>query len=289
MRILILKKILDLATFFVQKIENIYNHLLKINHLGKKNIKILSRNNNLFNIHSGERCFVIANGPSLKKMDIDFIKNEISFSVNSFFKYKNINQWQPTYNLLLDALLFDDATVKESTFYKDLSTLMPKTKLIAPLFRGYSSLNNNNYLKEMDIYYTAHGGSTDMDLDFCKVIPTMHGVASYALSAAIYTGCNPIYLIGFDHDYLANRGKMDHFFDGPTINTTNKKFDNKYNKSKLSDRVPFDEELISNYRLWQDYRYLLKIAKKRGIKIYNSTNGGFLDVFERFNFDNIDK
>ena len=117
----------------------------------------------------------------------------------------------------------------------------------------------------------------------------MHGVGAYALSAAIYSGCNPIYLIGFDHDYLVNRDYMSHFFDGPVINTKNKNFDKKYNQTKLSDRVPYDEELITNYRLWQDYRYLKKIANKKGIKIYNSTLGGFLDVFDRYDFDKISK
>ena len=289
MRILLLKKLLYFASLFTEKIRDLHTHLIKNNLLSRKSLKILSKNKSLLNIHKGQRGFVLANGPSLKKMDIDFIKNDISFSVNSFFRYKNIHLWQPTYNLLLDSNLFAKATVSSSSFYNDLATLMPKTKLIAPLFRGYSALNKNQDLKGIDIYYTSHGGSTDLGLDFCKIIPSMQGVAAYALATAIYTGCNPIYLIGFDHDYLANRGKMKHFFEGPTIQTTDKEFEKKWNKPKLSDRVPYDEELITNYRLWQDYRYLLKIANKKGIKIYNSTKGGFLDVFERYNFDNIDK
>ena len=222
-------------------------------------------------------------------MDIDFIKNEISFTVNSFFRYKNIHLWQPTYSLVLDPNLFTKAIVSDSNFYKDFASLMPKTKLIAPIFRGYKVLNKNKHLDNIDIYYTSHGGSRDLDLNFCKVIPSFSGVGAYALATAINSGCNPIYLLGFDHDYLANRGIMEHFFEGPNIRTDNKKFNKKYFETKLSDRVPYDEELIANYSLWQDYRYLLKIANKRGIKIYNSTAGGFLDVFERFNFDNIDK
>ena len=49
------------------------------------------------------------------------------------------------------------------------------------------------------------------------------------------------------------------------------------------------KELITNYRLWQDYRFLNKIAIAKGIKIYNSTNGGYLDVFKRYDFNKIDR
>jgi hypothetical protein len=289
MRILLLKKILDSIVFITEKIRDLRTHLILNNSLSKRDLKILSKNKKLHNIHKGKRGFVIANGPSLKKMDIDFIKNEISFTVNSFFRYKNIHLWQPTYSLVLDPNLFVKATISDSSFYKDFASLMPKTKLIAPIFRGYKVLNKNKDLDNIDIYYTSGGGSRDLDLDFCKVIPSFQGVAAYALATAINAGCNPIYLVGFDHDYMVSRGKDKHFFEGPSIQSTNKKFNEKFVDVKLSDIIPYDVELMANYKLWQDYRYLLKIAKKRGIKIYNSTAGGFLDVFERFNFENIDK
>ena len=35
------------------------------------------------NIHAGERCFIVATGPSLTYEDLDKIKNEITFGVNS--------------------------------------------------------------------------------------------------------------------------------------------------------------------------------------------------------------
>lgn len=287
MRVLILKKIVQFLLFITKWFRSIYLHFQSKSLLTKNDLKILSKNSFLKNIHKGNRAFVIANGPSLKKMNIDVLDKEITFTVNSFFKYENIDKWQPKYNLILDPNLFSQAVVRDSDFYQKFSELMPKTKLIAPLYRGYQSLSKNSYLNHKNLFYTAMGGSKSFGLDYEKIIPTFHGVGAYALSAAIYTGCNPIYLIGFDHDYLANRGYMDHFFDGPSVETTNRKFEKKFNKVKLSDRVPYDEELITNYRLWQDYRYLLRIAKSKNIKIFNATEGGFLDVFKRFDFKNI--
>ena len=125
------------------------------------------------------------------------------------------------------------------------------------------------------------GGDENSDLDFTRVIPSFHGVGAYALSAAIYMGCNPIYLVGFDHDYLANRGKDRHFYHGSTVSIDNKQV------LTLGDRIPYDDEMLSNFYLWQNYKYLLNIANKKGIKVFNATNGGYLDVFERCHFDSI--
>ena len=45
--------------------------------------------------------------------------------------------------------------------------------------------------------------------------------------------------------------------------------------------------MIANYRLWQNYKSLKRIAEKKHIKIYNATNGGYLDVFERITYEQI--
>jgi hypothetical protein len=33
-------------------------------------------------IHKGERCFVVANGPSLKKTNLDLLRGELTFGLN---------------------------------------------------------------------------------------------------------------------------------------------------------------------------------------------------------------
>ncbi len=39
----------------------------------------------LYNIHSGKRCFIIGNGPSLKSEDLDKLRDEISFASNGIY------------------------------------------------------------------------------------------------------------------------------------------------------------------------------------------------------------
>ena len=97
-------------------------------------------------------------------------------------------------------------------------------------------------------------------------------------------GCNPIYLLGFDHDYLANKGPDKHFYAGATI--PNKQSTYKVELSKL---YAYDEIMVTCHKLWQNYRSLNRAAEKKGIKIFNATNGGYLDVFERVDFEEIMK
>jgi hypothetical protein len=43
-----------------------------------------------------------------------------------------------------------------------------------------------------------------------------------------------------------------------------------------------------NLRLWKNYRALKKVAEREGVRILNATRGGYLDVFERADFDAIE-
>ena len=36
-------------------------------------------------IHRGERCFIIGNGPSLKQLDLSLLKNEYTFGMNRIY------------------------------------------------------------------------------------------------------------------------------------------------------------------------------------------------------------
>lgn len=55
------------------------------------------------NKHKGERCFIIGNGPSLNKLDLSKLDNEITFGVNGiFYKTKEMGL-RPTYYVVEDS------------------------------------------------------------------------------------------------------------------------------------------------------------------------------------------
>ena len=59
----------------------------------------------LKDIHKGQRCFIVGNGPSLKIEDLDLLKDEITFACNKIFLAFTETEWRPTYYSVLDILV----------------------------------------------------------------------------------------------------------------------------------------------------------------------------------------
>ena len=53
----------------------------------------------LRNKHAGQRCFIVANGPSLRPEDLDLLQRsgEITFGMNRIYKLFDQTRWRPTY------------------------------------------------------------------------------------------------------------------------------------------------------------------------------------------------
>lgn len=60
------------------------------------------------NLHKGERCFIVANGPSLTINDLNMIKNEYCFGCNGIYKIFENTDWRPTYWCVSDGHIIDD-------------------------------------------------------------------------------------------------------------------------------------------------------------------------------------
>jgi hypothetical protein len=253
----------------------------KLSVLTKNEKKILKRNLAFQNKHKDERAFIIVNGPSLKEQDISKLACENTFVVSGFYKHEIIGQWQPKYYCILDEYFFNGSG-ESTSFFKKLNDIITSSTFFIPLYRGYEANQQSKLLPEEKTFYIATAGLPSKNLDLTTVIQSFQSVSAFALAQAIYMGCNPIYLLGFDHDYLANRGMDRHFYTGGTIEGS------PAATKTIGERFSYDYEMGSFLKLWKNYRSLDKIARKRGIKILNATKGGYLDVFQRINYEKID-
>ena len=59
------------------------------------------------NIHIGDRCFIVATGPSLTMSDLELIKDEIAFGMNSITKIFDKTDWRPTYYGIQDRQVYE--------------------------------------------------------------------------------------------------------------------------------------------------------------------------------------
>lgn len=261
-----------------QKIERYINSMDSNNLISRYEKEILNENISLKDCHKNQAAVVIANGPSLSGIDLTKIGKHIKFTMSGFWKHEILNQWQPDYYCLIDKTFFckKDEIIE---FYKNLEEKIKCTYLL-PLMDGEKFVKDTDVLKRGDKYYFLTYGDTGGE-DFSGKLRGFQSVASFALANAVNMGCSPIYLIGFDHNFLANRGLDQHFYKGAIISN------HWGNTVRLDQYSSYYTEMKSMMRLWEDYYFIKKMADKKNIKIFNATGDSYLDIFERMNYDDI--
>ena len=150
----------------------------------------------LKDIHKGESCFVVGNGPSLTAADLDRIADSgiASFGMNRVFNIFPMTKWRPTYYTSEDILILRD-TVNE------VAAIPSKEKFIPINLHWFEEINikNVNYFW-MD-YVSDIKETFDLSLDAAHSIRCRGTVTTTCIQLAIYMGFSEIYLIGTDHNY----------------------------------------------------------------------------------------
>lgn len=103
-----------------------------------------------------------------------------------------------------------------------------------------------------------------------KLIYNGRTVTYVCLQLAVYMGFREIYLLGVDFNYAADIYAASNHFEG---------YHNHYKEIRLNAVYP-GKMLLS-------YEKAKQVCSRSGIKIYNSTRGGMLEVFERKSFDEL--
>lgn len=211
-------------------------------------------------IHKGQRCFIIGTGPSLNKTNLNLIKDEIIFGVNTLYRglsnfgiscdYYAITDdlvWQKHFKeiLGLETILFigtDAVKVYLSNvgFYKKFQKNNPF------IVRDIGEMQSPDCFSK-DLSRGSYWGSTVI-IDIC-------------LQAAYYMGFKEVYLLGCDCDYTG-----PHRFDG----------------------LPTENVVQENWsKLFALYEICKKVYEEDGRVIINATVGGKLEIFKRRKLEEI--
>lgn len=220
------------------------------------------------NRYMGQRCFVIGNGPSLTPHDVSLLKDEITFGCNKIYLMYDKTDWRPTYYCAQDIrFIRNDADIINQVKSKKLIVLSETDK--------YPQIDDAIFVKliNSDVYHYAPLFSDDAT----NGVYTSYTVAYMCLQMAVYMGFKEIYLLGVDCHYgtmidengqMVRRGKVqDHFSEN----------------DQVDDQTGIPDILRS---IWA-YKAARQYADSHGIKIYNATRGGKLEVFERVDFDSL--
>jgi hypothetical protein len=232
--------------------------------------------------HKGQRCFVIGNGPSLKTQDLSPLASEITLAMSAFWKHPIVAKWQPTYYCFADPLFFDGSEPMRE-FLQSLRARIHSSTFLVPLSAAKVIQEQGLLPLEQTYYVVFHGTLSDSrtkNIDLAKFVPGVQSTSQLGIMVAMYMGCSPIYLLGLDHDWLAHRDMDRHFYEGKTIEGHPQAHGDL---SLISYKV--DAQAIVD--LWRGYEALLRLSGQERIDILNATNGGFLDVFKRVNYEEV--
>lgn len=231
-------------------------------------------------LYSGERCFIIGNGPSLKMHDLTRLVQEKKFVTNMFFLHP---QWEM---LHLDFFCsVDDMHWPREGFpelWKKAFVKLPYCKFFLnrtaiPIARKTKELQGREiYFVNCDFSKHVYEGDFSVDIPRYTALGWTV-IVDLCLPLAFYMGFTEVFLLGCDHDY--------HIEEAPDLSAA-------YFYDKRLDRRPIDQYLWEctderNKLVFPSYRVVKDFFEAAGRRVYNAGYGGKLEVFERVNYDGL--
>ncbi|HET59548.1 MAG TPA: hypothetical protein ENN32_04195 [Chloroflexi bacterium] len=257
-------------------------------------------------IHKNQRAFIVGNGPSLNQIDMSKLASEITYGSNR--SYLGYDKWQYhfTYWGIVDRLQIEHYQFEyEDNVPVEIVKFFPFQYL--PLF------NFDNACPVPHKFGTKPGQpqfSLSPDMLYLG-----WSVSFFLIQIAAIMGCNPIILVGMDHNYSLDQRKMgmidgNRWYDRNTFTrkliNRMQRLNQKPNKphtpqmwkaSDASGATHFDERYTQGEdKLFvpprpvyaeQAYAHARKVTETHGIQILNATPGSKLTEFEPVDFNSL--
>lgn len=228
------------------------------------------------NRHKGEKCFVIGNGPSLCLEDLDKLHDSgmISFASNKIFRCYDKTEWRPEYYFCIDVFEVRE-TLSDIRILKYVSE---NSKYVISRI-GANWEENGDKIQNLILYkpeFSEEKGEVKFSSDCSEKMYSGYTVTYAMLQMAVYMGFSEIYLLGMDHSYSLEEDEEK----------------GVVKKEGVKDH----SDILGNYSAFayghipmmeMAYESAKKYADVHGIKIYNATRGGKLEVFERVSFNSL--
>lgn len=213
-------------------------------------------------VEPGTRCFIVGNGKSLEPLQLDRLKNEVTFGVNRIHLIYEKTEWRPTYWLLTDLdgrkVYVDDIPFHSKQGYECYVRCDIMARCIATWLGAISNekmLELLNNVIPLDAVNHIQFEKRTMREPWVDGKYNQGGSVAAAQQLALAWGYNPVYMIGCEGDLKANAG--NHFDPNYTID----------------DRTPEQMERANEEIKIVD-EIVLREYRARKVSIYNATVGG---------------
>ena len=214
-------------------------------------------------IHKGEGCFIVGNGPSLNDMDLSPLVNYSTFGLNKINLIFSRSEFRPNYHVAVNRLVIEQS-------WKDFQ------ELPCPSFISYAAASGNVHGSD-NVHFISTSHTHGFSRDASKILCEGSTVTYVAMQIAWHMGFSQVYLIGVDHSFEV----------AGSPNETKRMVGNDPNH--------FDPSYFAN-KDWQlpdlagsefDYRMAKRVYSESDPPrtLSDATHGGALEVFEKIDYD----
>ena len=225
--------------------------------------------NNLFflkNRHRNRRVVLVANGPSLNKMDLSFLKNEVTIGMNKIYLGFNKFRFYPRYYVAINQKVIEQShdEIKKLNCVKFISSrssqLVPENGLTYHI----------NTMQPPDRFCTniaqgVHEGWT---------------VTYAALQIAYYLGFNKVIIIGMDHSFnYKGKANEESTLEGDDPN--------HFCSSYFGNGQKWDNPDLEHSE--ESYKIAREIFEKDNRQIIDATLDGCCHIFEKADYKKLFK
>ncbi|MGD8605070.1 MAG: DUF115 domain-containing protein [Anaerolineales bacterium] len=225
----------------------------------------IKRLQELKNIHRGERCFILGNGPSLNQTDLSLLENEITFGLNRIYLLFPKMGFSTTYLVSINTLVLEQCAMELAA--------LPVLKFFT--WRARQWFEPTDDVVYLDTDYTP---PADFSLDVSGRVFEGSTVTYVALQLAFHMGFEQVILVGVDHDFAV------------------KGTPNQVVISKESDQSHFSPDYFGAGFRWQlpdleasEQAYLMarQAYEAAGRQVLDATIGGKLQVFDKVDYHSL--
>ena len=241
-------------------------------------------NNNLKkykNIHEGKRVFIIGNGPSIEKTNLDLIKDEYSIAMNRISLIYEKTKWRPSYYIFSSSNCLHKKWGKEWT--NSVKESCNNNNTIAFVWNKYKSvIDPKNKNKNIEWLKNVTETKPNLNGDINELwwpdnieerMDKSATTINLALQLANYMGFSEIIFLGTDLGFKPDNG----------INNDPNHFSKDYNADIPQNKV----NKINNQML--NVHKLARMKISNNVKMYNASLQSTIDVYPRICYETLMK
>ena len=204
------------------------------------------------------KCIIVGNGPSLRKIDFSLLKDQDVFICNNTFLDEELLSCAKYYTVV-------NNLVAEQG-YQNVNAIKGITKIF-PYWLAYC------IQPDEDTYFVNSVGHPQFSTNMEKNVSWRHTVSFFNMQLAYGLGYDEVALIGMDHSYRQDQ-KYKEGEEILELTDDDNHFNPNYFKGKKWHAADVDN---------MEAMYVLakEAFEKDNRKIYNCTDGGHLELFDR--------